>query len=209
MAAALAWLAVLGWTFAGTHDRLTWAMETFPVWLALPLLAATQRRFLLTTLLYVAIFCHALVLMVGGQYTYAKVPAGFWVQEWLHLQRNPYDKLGHFMQGFVPALAAREILRRGGWVRGRWMLAFLVLCVVMAISAGYELIEWGAAVALGQGADDFLGTQGDPCDTQSDMAFAGIGAIVALGLFAGLQDRQIARGVRRGLMRPAPARAAA
>ena len=184
-------------------------METFPVWLALPLLAATQRRFPLTTLLYVAIFCHALVLMVGGQYTYAKVPAGFWVQEWLHLQRNPYDKLGHFMQGFVPALAAREILRRGGWVRGRWMLAFLVLCVVMAISAGYELIEWGAAVALGQGADDFLGTQGDPWDTQSDMAFAGIGAIVALGLFAGLQDRQIARGVRRGLMRPAPARAAA
>jgi putative membrane protein len=120
------------------------------------------------------------------------VPLGFWIQDVLELSRNPYDKLGHFMQGFVPALVAREILLRGEYVRGRKMLAFLVLCVVMAISASYELIEWAAAVLLDQGADDFLGTQGDSWDTQSDMAFAGLGAIVALLLFSRMHDKQIA-----------------
>lgn len=158
---------------------------------ALPVLWATHRRFPLTTLLYICIFLHAVVLMVGGAYTYARVPIGFEVQEWLGLDRNPYDKLGHFMQGFVPALAAREILQRGSFVRGRRMLVFLVICVVLAVSAAYELIEWGAALALGQGADDFLGTQGDIWDTQSDMFCALLGAVVALLLFTRLQDRQI------------------
>jgi putative membrane protein len=121
------------------------------------------------------------------------VPLGLEVQDLLDLSRNPYDKIGHFFQGFVPALAAREILLRGSYVRGRRMLAFLVVCIVLAISATYELIEWGAAVALGQGADAFLGTQGDPWDTQSDMLMALIGAVTALTLFSRLQDRQIER----------------
>jgi putative membrane protein len=138
---------------------------------------------------------HALVLMLGGAYTYARVPLGFTLQDLLHLGRNPYDKIGHFFQGFVPALVAREILLRGGHVQGRRMLAFLSVCVVLAISATYELIEWGAALALGQGADEFLGTQGDPWDTQSDMFFALIGAITALTLFGRLHDRQL--GLRR------------
>lgn len=191
IAAALALIGVLVWTFLHTHDHLTWLLEVFPALIALPLLAATHRRYPLTTLLYVGIFWFTIVLMIGGQYTYAKVPLGFWVQDWLGLQRNPYDKLGHFMQGVVPALAAREILLRGAHVRGPKMLAFLVLCVVMAISATYELIEWTAAVLLGQSADDFLGTQGDPWNTQSDMAFAGLGAIVMLGLLRRMHDRQI------------------
>jgi len=197
--AALALIAVLAWTCLHTGDRLTWLLEVFPVLIVLPLLAVTQRRYPLTTLLYVAIFWHAIVLMAGGQYTYAKVPLGFWMQDWLGLQRNPYDKLGHFMQGLVPALAVREILLRGAYVRGPRMLAFLVLCVVMAISATYELVEWAAAVLLNQSADAFLGTQGDPWDTQSDMAFAGLGAIVALVLFSRAQNRQIGRLRASGL----------
>jgi putative membrane protein len=163
-----------------------------PVFIALPLLWATGRRAPLTTLLYAAIFLHALVLILGGTYTYARVPLGFWMAEWLDLQRNPYDKIGHFFQGFVPALVAREILLRGRHVQGPRMLAFLVVCVVLAISATYELVEWGVAVAIGQDADAFLGTQGDPWDTQSDMAMALIGSLVALMGFARCQDRQIA-----------------
>ncbi|MEO8314759.1 MAG: DUF2238 domain-containing protein [Pseudomonadota bacterium] len=172
-------------------DRGTWLMEVFPVLIVLPLLWATRRSFPLTTLLYVCIFLHAIVLMVGGAYTYARVPIGFAVQEWLDLSRNPYDKLGHLVQGFVPALAAREILKRGKFVRGASMLVFLVICVVMAISATYELIEWATALALGQGADDFLGTQGDIWDTQSDMFCALLGAVTALLMLSQLQDQQI------------------
>jgi putative membrane protein len=138
-------------------------------------------------------FIHALVLMLGGAYTYARVPLGFQLAEWLDLSRNPYDKIGHFFQGFVPALAAREILVRGSYVRGRKMLAFIVVCIVLAVSAAYELIEWAAALALGQGADEFLGTQGDPWDTQSDMFCALVGAIAALLLLSRAHDRQIAR----------------
>jgi putative membrane protein len=138
-------------------------------------------------------FFHAIVLMVGGTYSYARVPFGYEIAEWLGLQRNPYDKIGHFFQGFVPALAAREVLMRGGYVRGKRMIAFIVICIVLAISATYELIEWAAAVALGQGADEFLGTQGDPWDTQSDMFMALIGAIVALVIFSRRHDRQIQR----------------
>jgi putative membrane protein len=181
-------LAVSGWR---PYDRLTWLMEVAPVLIALPLMIGTRERYPLTTLLYVLISLHSLVLIGGGAYTYARVPAGFWVQEWLGLARNPYDKLGHFMQGFVPALVAREILVRGGFVRGRRMAAFLCVCVAMAISAVYELIEWWAALALGQGADEFLGTQGDQWDTQSDMFLALIGATVAIATLARTQDRQL------------------
>jgi putative membrane protein len=174
-------------------DRGTWLLEVFPIFVALPVMWATRERFPLTGLLYVLIFMHAVVLMVGGEYTYARVPLGFDLQAWLHLARNPYDRIGHFFQGFVPAIVAREVLVRGGYVRGRAMLAFLVLCVVLAISATYELVEWGAALALGQGADEFLATQGDPWDTQSDMLCALIGGASALVLLGRLHDRQIAK----------------
>ena len=173
-------------------DRLTWLMEVAPVLIALPLMIATRRSYPLTLLLTVLIAIHALVLSGGGAYTYAHVPFGFWLQDILGTLRNPYDKIGHFMQGFVPAMVAREILLRGDFVRGRRMTAFLCVCVAMAISACYELIEWAAAVALGQGADEFLGTQGDVWDTQSDMFMALIGASTALLLLARWHDRQLA-----------------
>jgi putative membrane protein len=180
---------------SGVHpfDRTTWILEVFPVLIALPVLWATHRRFPLTDLLYVLIFCHAVVLMVGGAYSYARVPLGFQIADLLHLSRNPYDKIGHFFQGFVPAMIAREIFIRGRHVKAGKMLGFLVICVALAISATYELIEWGAAIWLGQGADEFLGTQGDPWDTQSDMAFALVGALAALALLGERHDRQIAR----------------
>ena len=173
-------------------DRLTWLMEVAPVLIALPLMIITRRSYPLTLLLTVLIAIHALVLIGGGAYTYARVPFGFWLQDILGTLRNPYDKIGHFMQGFVPAMVAREILLRGDFVRGRRMAAFLCICVAMAISACYELIEWAAAVALGQGADEFLGTQGDVWDTQSDMFMALIGASTALLLLARWHDRQLA-----------------
>ena len=185
-------LALLVLSGVHPYDRATWAMEVAPVVLAVPLLWFTHRRFPLTPVLYACIFVHAAVLMLGGAYSYARVPLGFQLQEWLGLQRNPYDRIGHFFQGFVPALAVREILLRHEVVQGRRMLAFLVLCVVLAISASYELIEWAAALALGQGADEFLGTQGDPWDTQSDMFCALLGAATALLLLSRTHDRQIA-----------------
>ncbi len=174
------------------YDRVTWAMEVAPVIIALPILFATRRNFPLTTLLYVLIFMHALVLILGGAYTYARVPLGGWVQQAFDLARNPYDKLGHFMQGFVPAMVAREILIRGEYARGRRMIAFLCICIALAISAVYELLEWWAALALGQGAEEFLGTQGDPWDTQSDMFCAGLGAGFALFALSAVHDRQLA-----------------
>jgi putative membrane protein len=174
-------------------DRLTWVMETLPVMVALPLLAITCRRFPLTNFLYTLIFLHSVVLIVGGIYTYARVPAGFWVQHVFDLDRNPYDKLGHFLQGFVPALIARELFIRHGWVAGRGIQKFLSICVAMFISSTYELIEWQSAVIMGQGADEFLGTQGDVWDTQSDMMFALVGSTIAMLLFASVQDRAISR----------------
>jgi len=188
LAFLLAGLVLSGWR---PYDRVTWLMEVFPILIAIPVLWATYNKFPLTSLLYVCIFAHALVLMLGGAYTYARVPMGFQIADALGLHRNPYDKIGHFFQGFVPVLVAREVLIRGSYVRVGRMLNFLVVCIVLAISATYEFIEWGAALALGQGADDFLGMQGDPWDTQSDMFFALIGAIVALVLLSGTQDRQI------------------
>ena len=174
------------------HERLTWLMEVLPVIAAVPILIATRRNFPLTTLLYVLICLHALVLILGGAYTYARVPLGAWVQQAFDLSRNPYDKLGHFMQGFVPAIVAREILIRGKYAQGRRMVAFLCICIALAISAFYELIEWWAALALGQGAEEFLGTQGDPWDTQSDMFCAGLGAVFALFSLSAVHDRQLA-----------------
>lgn len=162
-----------------------------PILIALPILVATHGRFPLTSLVYALLFVHAVILMVGGAYTYARVLLGFWLEALLHTARNPYDKIGHFAQGFVPALVIREILARGGYVRTRGMLAFLVLCVVLAISACYELVEWLSALLMGQGADEFLGTQGDPWDTQSDMAFAFFGGACALLFLSRLHDRQI------------------
>lgn len=191
--ASVVLLALLALSGFRPFDRATWLLEVLPVIIVLPVLWATHGRYPLTTLLYAFIFVHALVLMLGGAYTYARVPLGFELQEILGTARNPYDKIGHFFQGFVPALAAREILVRGGYVRGRRMLAFIVACIVLAISATYEFVEWGVALALGQGADEFLGTQGDPWDTQSDMLFALIGAIAAMALFSRLHDRQLWR----------------
>ncbi len=186
-------VALLALSGIAPYDRATWIMEVIPVAIALPVLWTTRRTFPLTPLLYVLIFLHACILMLGGAYSYARVPLGFEVAEWLGLARNPYDKLGHFFQGFVPALVAREILIRGDFVNGRRMLVFIVMSIVLAISASYELVEWAAALALGAGADEFLGTQGDPWDTQSDMFTALLGAITALAFFSRFQDRQIRR----------------
>jgi putative membrane protein len=187
----LALLLILTLSAIHPYDRTTWFMEVAPIFIALPIMAATYRRFPLTTLLYVLIFIHALVLIAGGTYTYARVPLGFWIEHAFSLSRNPYDKIGHFMQGFVPFLVTREILLRNGYLTSRKMTAFLSICVVMAISAWYELIEWWSALAMGQGADEFLGTQGDPWDTQSDMFFACIGAVTALMLLSRLHDSQM------------------
>lgn len=186
-------LALLALSGVRPFDRTTWMLEVAPIVIALPVLWASYRRYPLTNLLYFFIFMHALVLMLGGAYSYARVPLGFYIADLFDLSRNPYDKIGHFFQGFVPALVAREILVRGQYVRGRKMLAFIVLCIILAISAVYELIEWAAALILGQGADEFLGTQGDPWDTQSDMFMALVGGITALLAFSRLHDRQIAR----------------
>ena len=189
-------LLAIGLALSGIHphDRTTWFLEVFPVMIGLVLMWATWGRFPLTTLLYVLIVVHGFVLIVGGAYTYARVPLGFTIQEMLGLSRNPYDRIGHFMQGFMPAVLAREILLRGGYVsRGHVkMLAFIVICIPLAFSAFYELIEWWTAIALGGGADDFLGTQGDPWDTQSDMFMALIGASSAVLLLSRVHDRQIA-----------------
>jgi putative membrane protein len=173
------------------YDRVTWVLEVVPVLIALPLLAATRRRYPLTDLLYLLITLHALVLILGGAYSYARVPLGFWIADFLDLHRNPYDRIGHFFQGFVPAMVAREVFLRGDHVRGRVMRPFLIVCMVLAISASYELIEWSAALTLGQGADEFLGTQGDPWDTQSDMALALLGAITALVTLSKVHDRRL------------------
>jgi len=188
-------LLAIGLAVSGIHphDRITWFLEVFPVMIGLVLMWTTWGRFPLTTLLYVLIIVHGFVLVVGGAYTYARVPVGFTIQDMFGLSRNPYDRIGHFMQGFMPAVLAREILLRGGYVsRGHAkMLAFIAICIPLAFSAFYELIEWWAALALGQGADDFLGAQGDPWDTQSDMFMALLGASSALLLLSRLHDRQI------------------
>ena len=188
-AALITLLALSGYK---PFDLATWVMEVAPVVVVLVVLWASHRRFPLTPLLYALIFIHAVVLMLGGHYSYARVPLGDWMREWFHLSRNPYDGIGHFAQGFIPAIAARELLLRHTKLeRGGWLFV-IVTAVCLAISALYELIEWGVAIALGQGAEEFLGTQGDPWDTQKDMALAWIGAMVAQLLLARWHDRQLA-----------------
>jgi putative membrane protein len=189
----LAMAAILAWSAWHPYDFATWFMEVAPVLIVLPLLWLSRRRFPLTPLLYTLIALHAIVLAVGGHYTYARVPAGFWVQDWFDLGRNHYDRLGHLMQGFVPAIAARELLLRKTPLRaGGWLFALVTLSC-LGISALYELIEFGAAMGLGQGADEFLGTQGDPWDTQKDMLMAWIGAMLAQWLLARRHDVQLVR----------------
>ena len=193
LAIMLASAAVLAWSAWHPYDVATWWMEVAPVFIVVPLLWFTRRSFPLTALLYTLIALHAIVLAIGGHYTYARVPAGFWVQEWFDLGRNHYDRLGHLMQGFVPAIAARELLLRKTALRsGGWMFALVTLSC-LGISALYELIEFGAAMGLGQGADEFLGTQGDPWDTQKDMLMAWIGAMLAQLVLARWHDAQLAR----------------
>jgi len=182
---------VLVWSWVGARDRGTWWLESFPALIAIGILAATYRRFRFTNLVYFLIAVHACILLVGGHYTYAHVPLFDWVRDHFGLQRNDYDKLGHFAQGFVPAIVAREILIRRRVVSGPWWRVFVVMCICVAISACYELLEWGVALLEGSGADAFLGTQGDPWDTQSDMLCALIGAATAQISLGRVHDGQL------------------
>jgi len=175
------------------HDPLTWILEIFPVAIVLPLLYLTAKRFPLTPLLYALIGVHCQILIVGAHYTYARVPLGFWVQDAFDLGRNHYDRLGHFAQGFVPAIAVREILIRTSPVKAGGWLAFLTVATCLAISATYEFVEWWTALAAGVAADQFLATQGDIWDTQWDMFMALCGASVALLLLSRVHDRALAR----------------
>lgn len=185
--------ALLLWSGLQPYDRLTWWLEIAPILIAAPLLLATARRFPLTPLLCVLIALHCVVLIVGAHWTYARVPFGFWLQDLLGFARNPYDRLGHLMQGFVPAILARELLlRTSPLTRGGW-LSTLVVSVCLAFSACYELIEWAAALLADEAAIEFLGTQGDVWDTQWDMLLAGVGALLALVTLSRLHDRQLAR----------------
>lgn len=175
------------------YDWLTWWLEVMPALLGVAVLIATYRRFPLTPLVYRLILLHALILILGAHYSYARVPLGFWMQDWFGFARNHYDRIGHFAQGFIPAILVREVLlrltplRRSGW------LFFLVVCVCLAMSAFYEFTEWWAALAGGEAADAFLGTQGDQWDTQWDMFLAMTGAILSQLLLGGVHDRALAR----------------
>ncbi len=184
-------LAVLVWSGIRPHDRFTWFMEVFPVLLGLPVLLATHRRFPLTPLLTILLAVHACILMLGGKYTYAEVPLGNWVRDAFGLARNHYDRVGHFAQGFVPAILAREILWRRSPLRGSRWLPFVVVSICLAFSACYEFLEWWTALATGEGATAFLGTQGDVWDTQWDMFLALVGATTAMLTLSGLHERQL------------------
>ena len=173
------------------HDRLTWLLEVLPILVGAPLLVFTAARFPLTPLTYRLIFAHAAILILGAHYTYEHVPPGNWVKDALELSRNHYDRLGHFVQGFVPAIIAREVLvRRSPVKQGGWLI-FGVTCFCLAFSAAFELFEWGAAVTLNQAADAYLATQGDPWDTQWDMFLALTGAVISQFLLARVHDGQL------------------
>ena len=181
------------WSAIAPHDRLTWWLEIFPILIALPLLVLTYKKLKFTRLVYVLILIHAIILLVGGHYTYAEVPLFNWLRDTFDLSRNYYDRVGHFVQGFVPAMVAREILlKKSPLVAGRWLF-FIVTCICLSISACYEFIEWWVAVISGTSADAFLGTQGDVWDTQWDMFTALIGAIVAQVSLANLHNRQMSK----------------
>jgi len=182
---------VLIWSGTGPYDRLTWVLEVIPVLIAVPLLAWTARRFPLTPLVYVLIALHAVILMYGGHYTYALTPLGDWMREAFGFSRNHYDRIGHLMQGFGPAIVARELLLRTSPLRpGKWLFALITLSI-LGVSACYEFMEWWAALAGGDSAGAFLGTQGDVWDTQWDMFLAGCGAIAAQLLLGRVHDAQL------------------
>jgi putative membrane protein len=187
-----AFAAVLVWSLIRPHDYFTWLLEVFPAIIGIVLVIATRKRFPLTPLLLTLLTLHAIILMVGGHYTYAEVPLGFWVRDTFGMARNDYDRLGHFAQGFVPAILARELLIRRNVVRGRGWLFGIVVAICLAISAAYELLEWSVSIATGSKGDAFLGTQGDVWDTQKDMATALVGAIIAQLALASWHDRQLA-----------------
>jgi putative membrane protein len=190
------WIAVAAvfvWSAIRPREYFTWFLEVLPAIIGAITLAATYSRFRLTTLVYVLIAIHMLVLMIGGHYTYAEVPLFNWIRDTFATGRNSYDKVGHFAQGFVPALISREFLLRKSPLRHGKLLFFIVVCICLAISATYELVEWGVSEASGSAGDAFLGTQGDIWDTQKDMATALIGAIVALVTLSGLHDRELSR----------------
>ena len=188
----LATLLVFLWSGINPRDRITWVFEVLPVILVLAILVPTAKSFPLSSLLYRLLFIHGLILMIGGHYTYSEVPVGYWFQETFDLSRNHYDRLGHFVQGFVPAILAREILlRKTPLVPGRW-LTFLIISVCLAFSAFYELIEWWTALLLGESADAVLGMQGDIWDSQWDMFLALLGACVSLATLSKVHDRSLA-----------------
>ncbi len=185
--------SVLIWSGMAPKDQFTWFLEVVPALAGFVVLALTYRSFRLTALLYWLILLHCIILMVGGHYTYAEVPLFDYLKTLMGSERNNFDKVGHFVQGFVPALIAREIMIRKHVVNGRGWLNFLVVCFCLALSAFYELIEWWVAVATGEGAEAFLGTQGYIWDTQSDMGLALLGAIMALTTIGKVHDAQLLR----------------
>ena len=193
--AALTAAWALGLVLSGIepYDRLTWLLEVLPALIALPILWLIRNRCGFSTLVYGLILFHGLVLMLGAAYTYARTPLGFWLQDMLDLERNPYDRIGHLVQGLVPAMIARELLILHFELKRGRLLVFLIVCICLAISAFYEFTEWWGALAIGSGADEFLGTQGDQWDTQSDMFMALIGAVLALALLSRLHDRSMAK----------------
>jgi putative membrane protein len=188
--------AVFLWSAIGPRDRFTWFLEVLPVLAAVPLLALTYPRFPLTSLAYLLVALHAVILMIGGHYTYAQVPLFNWIRDAFGLARNHYDRLGHFVQGFIPAVLAREVLLRRTPLRPGGWLFFLVTSICLAFSAAYELIEWGVSAATGTAADAFLGTQGDIWDTQKDMLSCLVGAVTALFALSRSHDRALARLAR-------------
>src|SRR5882757_8146008 len=187
----LSFIAVFIWSGVHPRERFTWFLEVWPALIGVAVLLFTRRSFPLTSLLYVLIWLHATILLVGGHYTYADVPLFNWLRDHFGQARNNYDKVGHFAQGFVPAMVAREVLLRKRIVAGRGWLFVIVVCICGAISATYELLEWAVAASTGTAADAFLGTQGDPWDTQKDMLFAFIGAITALLALGRIHDRAL------------------
>ena len=193
IALLLSLLAILIWSGIEPHDRFTWFLEVAPVLIGVPILIYVWPRFRLTPVVYTLLWIHAVILMVGGKYTYAEVPLGFWLQDTFGFARNHYDRIGHFAQGFIPAMLAREILIRKSPLRGSRWLPFVVVSICLAFSAFYELIEFWTALVAGGGAEAFLGTQGDVWDTQWDMQMALVGAIVALVALSRLHDRELER----------------
>ncbi|NKF49305.1 DUF2238 domain-containing protein [Shewanella sp. WXL01] len=183
--------ATVAWSAIEPKDRFTWWLEAIPALLALPILVATGKRFPLTPLAYFLILIHCIVLLVGAKYTYAEVPLFDTIAQWMGSERNNYDKVGHFAQGFVPVILAREVLLRNQVLQVGMWCQFLCVCFVLAFSAFYELIEWWVGAASGEGAEAFLGTQGYEWDTQSDMFLALIGGIVGLTLLTKLHDKQL------------------